>query len=320
MKVLYLIQTHKNPDQISRLVRTLVKSSPESRIAVSHNVRGCQLDEDFLKQFPNVWVLRHRVTRGDSSLLEGYLKALDWAFSNKVEFDWFSNITGQDYLTKSGSHIDSFLASTKFDGFLTYFDPFLDSESNLFNAVQCRDRYLYRYWRLTPDGWGWRHWRPEGWLNKLQPFIRLKTKDRIRVGFYQFSSPLNAEFKCYGGHYHMTLSRRCVEYIHQIAKQKPDLVHHYKRTLEADESFLQTVLLNSGCFDLCSDNKRYNEWIGDYTGHSKTLTVQDYPKLVSGDFHFARAFDTERDSQILDMLDKFIFGSSEKSAGGLARQ
>ena len=307
MKVLYLIQTHKNPKQISRLAQTLVRSSPESRIVISHNTRGCPLADDFLSHIENVRILRHTVTRGDGSLLEGYLKALDWMFTNNIEFDWLSNISGQDYPVKPASDIELFLETAKFDGFLMYFDPFVDAPGNLFNPVQCRDRYLYRYWRLTPDGWRWQHARPEGWLNKLQPFIRFKTKDCLKVGFYQFSSPLNAEFKCYGGDYFMTLSRRCVEYIHQIAKQRPHLVHHYKRTLDSAESFLQTILLNSGRFDLCCDNKRYNEWVGDYEGHSKTLTVQDYPKLVSGDFHFARPFDTERDSQILDMLDKFIF-------------
>ena len=44
MKVCYLIQTYKNPEQIYRLVRTIKESTPDSYILISHNFAAQDLD------------------------------------------------------------------------------------------------------------------------------------------------------------------------------------------------------------------------------------------------------------------------------------
>jgi len=103
MKVLYLIQTHRNPEQIHRLVQTMKKSSPDSCILISHNFTSSYLDVAHLQNLSKeVVVISGKGGRGNFSLMQGYLDAVDWLFSHNTKFDWLINITGQDYPTQSG--------------------------------------------------------------------------------------------------------------------------------------------------------------------------------------------------------------------------
>ena len=327
MKVLYLIQTYRNPEQIYRLVQILKKSSPTSQILVSHNFTTCNLDTTLLKNLSGVEVLRLRDKggRGTFSLIQGYLDAIDWLFSHNTEFDWLINLSGQDYPTQPLSQIEKFLAETKYDGFLKYFEAFSDSKHNPWGTKDSRNRYLYQYWRsgvYIP-----RNSLPDKILNRLvpvfynaQPFIRLDwILDSLRVGVIATSNPFNEKFLCYGGSYFHTLSRKCVQFLYESSKQNVELVDYYKKTFIPDESFIPTVLVNSGLFNLCNDYKRYIDWSNYKDDSPRILTSEDYASLIKDDIHFARKFDTAQDSRILDMLDERILSQCASKLHKLER-
>ena len=79
MKVLYFIQSHKNPAQIYRLVKVIKESSPNSLVLLSHDFSSCELDRGELEQFSGVELIeRHRpARRGDDSVLNIYLEAIE---------------------------------------------------------------------------------------------------------------------------------------------------------------------------------------------------------------------------------------------------
>ena len=309
MKVLYLIQTHKNPDQIYRLIQTIKKSSPSSQILISHDFKGCSLDTKTLGNFQDVHIIRGSGGRGDFSIIQGYLNAVEWILSNNIKFDWLFNITGQDYPIQPLPQIEKFLADTKYDGFLEYFDVLSESEQNPWGSREGSDRYLYQYWR---SGGYLSLWQralvkiPRMVINNAQPLVRLNSSYGMMVGVRTNSSPFDEKFACYAGSYFKTLSRKCVEYLHEFCHKNPDLISYYERTCIPDESFIQTVLVNSGLFNLCNDHKRYIDWTGTRHGHPRLLTSQDYPAIIKSSAHFARKFDITQDSEILDMLDARI--------------
>jgi len=318
MKLLYLIQTSKNPEQIYRVVQIIKKSSPKSHILVSHDFTACNLDITPLQNFPGVEVLRlsGKGGRGDFSMVQGYLDAVDWLFSHNTEFDWLINLSGQDYPTQPLPKIEKFLAATKYDGFLEYFEALSDSGQNPWGIRESRNRYLYKYWRSgvsIP-----RHSLRSKVLNRLglvienaQPFIRTNwIYDCLMVGVIANSSLFNEKFLCYGGSYFHTLSRKCVQYLYDFSKQNPALISYYKKTCVPVESFVQTVLVNSRLFNLCNDTKRYIDFSNCQHGSPCILTAKDYPALIKDDIHFARKFDITQDSKILDMLDARILQAS----------
>ena len=309
MKVLYFIQTHKNPEQIYRLVQTIKKSSPGSYILVSHNFTSSKLDVTPIKKLPEVEVISGKGGRGDFSLIQGYLDAVDWLFSHNTEFDWLINITGQDYPTQPLARMENFLAETNYDGFLEHFELLSDSEHNPWGSREGCDRYLYEYCRLC-ESLSLRQRAlvklPRMVINNIQHFVRINSSYGLMVGVRTTSSPFNHKFSCYAGSYFHTLSKKCVKYLHNFSKQNPELISFYKKTCLPDESLIQTILVNSRFFNFCNDNKRYIDWTGTRHGHPRILTDRDYPALVKDKIHFARKFDISQDRKILDMLDARI--------------
>jgi len=306
MKVLYLIQTHKNPEQIYRLVQTIKKSSPKSFVLISHDIKGCYLDESPLRNLPDVEVIRGEGGRADFSIIQGYLDAVEWLLSRKIQFDWLFNISGQDYPTQPLPQVERFLAETKYDGFLEYFDVLSDSEQNLWGSREGRDRYLYQYWRSGGYLSTWQRALvkiPRMAINNVQSLIRINSSYGLMVGLRSSSSPFNDLFVCYAGSYFHTLSRKCVEYVYNFCKQNPSIIKYYINACQPEESLIQTILVNSRLFSLCNDKKRYIDWTEKHLGHPRTLTTKDYPSLIQSNSHFARKFDIKQDRKILDMLD-----------------
>lgn len=59
MKVCYFIQTHKNPEQIYRLVRIIKHSSPTAKILINHNFEHSYLDISPIKNLLDVHLLKN---------------------------------------------------------------------------------------------------------------------------------------------------------------------------------------------------------------------------------------------------------------------
>lgn len=308
MKICYLIQTHKNPEQVYRLVKVLKQSSPDSYVLISHNFNACSLDKTPVQNLPGVDVITsNKVERYDFSILEAYFNAIDWLFHNNIEFDWLVNLTGQDYPTQSLLKIEKFLAKTKYDGFLQYFDVL--SPQNPWGLKRGYDRYYYQYLlsrvQLTP--WKKVMLKPiKNLVNNFQTVIRIDGSPVVTIGCKRELAPFNENFKCYGGSYFTTLSRQCVQYLHSFPSKFPEIINYYKYTLLPEESLIQTALINSHRFNLCNQNYRYINFKNSRHGHPHLLTTEDYPLLIKENIHFARKFDISQDSKILDKLDEKI--------------
>lgn len=309
MKVCYLLQTHRNPDQIYHLVRTIKKLSPHSQILISHDVSGCHLDKSALETFAGVRVLFSQGGRGDFSIVQAYLDAVAWLLARNIDFDWLINLTGQDYPIQPLSQIENFLAETSYDGFLEYFEVF--SNQSHWSIQQGYSRYCYQYKQFFKNlpQWQKQLLKPLKILNYFQPFFRLNFSYTVAIGM-KTSTPFNKNFICYGGSFFCTLSRKCVEYLYEFYRTNPDIVNYYKGVDVSDESFIQTVLVNSKIFNLCNDCKRYFDFSKTRDGHPGILTTKDYPALIESNMHFARKFDIIRDSKILELLDRRMESNS----------
>ena len=314
IKILYIIQTFKAPDQIQRLVQIIKRSSASSEIIISHDYTVSHLDVEPLQALgAQVLKLNGKGGRGDFSMLQGYLDAIEWAYDHQIQFDWVINLSGQDYPTQPLLMIEQFLELTHYDGFLSYFEAFSDTKENPWGSREGRNRYLYQYWRsglvipkqtLQSRALG----RLELAIEKVQPFLRVfSIYDCLMVGANAHSPIFDEKFLCYGGSYYHALSSKCVRYLYDFSQQSPQVVEHYRRTVCPNESFIQTILINSGLFNFCNDCKRYLDFASEEdSSRPRTLRAKDYPVLIQDNIHFARKFEPAQDSEILDLLDAKI--------------
>ncbi|MEM9925688.1 MAG: beta-1,6-N-acetylglucosaminyltransferase [Cyanobacteria bacterium P01_D01_bin.50] len=313
MTVCYLIQTYKNPEQIYRLVRLIKSTSPNSFVIVSHNFNGCSLNLSLFKKFNNVEIIpNNRVMMGSFGIIQGFFDAISWLLNKKIKFDWLINITGQDYPTQPLSKIESFLENTKYDAFIEYFDVL--SKQSPWSRKVVNARYLYQYKHfhgyLSPSQR--LILKPiKHLINNYQPLIKLDLSYGITVGIKSFYNLFDKSFICYGGSYFATISSQCAKYLHYFTEEHSRVLDYYKKTFIPEESLMQTILVNSNKFNLCNSNYRYTDFTNSRHGHPRILTSKDYSILTKDNIHFARKFDMNVDSRILDKLDERIFTSGK---------
>jgi Core-2/I-Branching enzyme len=302
MRICYFIQNHLGPPQVKRLVETLRRGQPESFILVGHDGFSGHCTADGLRQAVDVDVFETRepARRGYFSLIQPYLDALDWLEEHRIDYDWIVYLSAQDYPTRPLQQFESFLAASSCDGFLRYWDA-RDAAPSWGRRRLGLRRYFYQY-RDAPG------WMVPGALRLLRSLNGMQSAMHVhlvygpRVGVRK-PTPFGPDLTCYAGTLWTTLSRACAEHVRESMRREPVLIEWFRHTICPCEAIVQTLLVNSGRFQLCNDDLRYAEFIGNKDGRPRTLSVMDLPVITNGSYYFARKFDPQRDPELLDLLD-----------------
>jgi hypothetical protein len=273
--IAYFILVHRFPDQFKRLFKALYH--PENHYLI-HLDKKASIEiyddiKDFLTDFPSTYILEsENVVWGGYSMVQAELNGMNYLLKLNLEWDFFINLSGQDYPLKSQKIIREYLTKNKGNNFLKIADQ-LAVRPETMNRIE-------NHFTETADGFSDITYK-RAYLKDVVPYI--------------------------GGQW-MILTRQCCEFICNSGEAKK-FEDYYKNTLIADESFFQTVLMNTS-FDgvLINDDKRAIIWIpdGDIKLRPKTFTEDDVKFLLEGDNLFARKFDDNIDANIIDNMELFF--------------
>jgi hypothetical protein len=305
--MLFLIQSHRDPDQLARLVRTLRIGCRNSIVLISHDFRATPLPRATFGSDGNVHVIQGKGGRGDFTIVDGYLAALRWLRDNKVDYSWVTNLSGQDYPVASLAGFADELSAAPHDGFLHYsaelagdgpdgYDRYYFQYRKLKERLNLAERALLRVPRVA--------------LERFSAPYRINTSYGLMVGRLADPPPFNADFRCYAGSYWHTIRRRCADYLLDFVEAEPEIVGYLKQVLVPDECFFQTVLANHPGFRFVNDNRRYFDMRGARHGHPKAMTEADLPKFLGGRYFFARKFEWSNGTTLLDRLDRHALGNA----------
>jgi hypothetical protein len=273
--IAYFILVHRFPEQFKRLFKALYH--PENHYLI-HLDKKASIEiyddiKDFLTDFPSTYILEsENVVWGGYSMVQAELNGMNYLLKLNLEWDFFINLSGQDYPLKSQKIIREYLTKNKGNNFLKIADQ-LAVRPETMNRIE-------NHFTETADGFSDITYK-RAYLKDVVPYI--------------------------GGQW-MILTRQCCEFICNSGEAKK-FEDYYKNTLIADESFFQTVLMNTS-FDgvLINDDKRAIIWIpdGDIKLRPKTFTEDDVKFLLEGDNLFARKFDDIIDNNIIDNMELFF--------------
>jgi hypothetical protein len=305
--MLFLIQSHKDPDQLARLVRTLRIGCPDCVVLISHDFRATPLPRAAFGGDSNVHVVQGKGGRGDFTIVDGYLAALRWLRDKKVDYTWVTNLSGQDYPVSSLADFTAELAAAPHDGFLHHsaelaqhgpdgYDRYYFQYRKLKDKLSMAERALLRAPRIA--------------LERFATPYRINTSYGLMVGRRADPPPFNAEFRCYAGSYWHTIRRRCADYLLDFVDAEPRLVAYLQRVLVPDECFFQTALINCPGFRFINDNRRYFDMRGARHGHPKTMAEADLSKFLGSRYVFARKFEWSNGTALLDRLDRYALGNA----------
>ncbi len=304
--VCYFIQSHRDPEQVYRLVRTLHRGSPTAVVVVQHNPAGCELDLAPIRDLPRVHAFHATPPqlRSDFSCqMQPYFDAVDWLEQEGITYDWMINLSAQDYPVVPIGQMETFLEHAEADGFLRFWDVF--SDASPWSARKARARYFHRYQLLAPGSE--RFLRALRGLTKILP-IHFYLDYGPWFGVRRWRTPFQEGFRCFGGWAWFSLRRAALHYVRDFLRSHPDVLAHYRGTKVPEESLVQTVLANSGKFRLVDDDFRYIDYSAAHKGSPRVLTEKDLPLFASGRYHFARKFDLGVDAKVLDRIDRELLG------------
>lgn len=202
-------------------------------------------------------------------MVQAELNGIKYLLKKGIEWDFFINLSGQDYPLKSQKIIREFLTKNKGNNFIKIANQATERPETM-NRIE-------NYFTETETGF------------TGLPYKRAYLKDVIS----------------YIGGQWMILTRDCCEFICNSGEAKK-FEDYYLNTLIADESFFQTVLMNT-TFEgvLINNDKRAIIWIpvGDIKLRPKTFTETDLSFLLTGENLFARKFDDNIDDNIIAILE-----------------
>lgn len=283
MKLAVLIQCHHKPEQLIDLIKQL--SHPDICFFV-HIDKKSDISIFNLSEFANVYILpdsmRVDVRWGDFSQVEATLNLLDYSMKHG-KYDHYCLLSGQDFPIVSTNDIINFLEENLSSNFI---DVSCDNIglSNFFkkrmdiiypNCLLKRDifhKILKRCWVIITGGFD-------------HTFSVFKRKDIAGYNFYFGSSwwCINNDF---------------AEYIFSYIENNKEYVSMYKLSVCSDESFFQTLLMNSEFADTRKDYLHYIDWsLGG--NNPKVLTVEDLDKIYDSKKFFIRKIDYDIDQDIV---------------------
>jgi hypothetical protein len=298
VKVAYLVVSHRNPDQILRLVRVLREGGGE--VAVRHDGRREPLPASALQE-AGARALEDGIDLawGDTGYLRMQLNALEWA-ARELDPDWVVFLSGQDYPLRPLADIEAGLAATEADARLSGFWELATRRDPGGEKTPFFRRYAYRHF-IPPA------WLPERDLPRavapLAYRCRLPGDLPDRVGVRWPLLPFGDGFRAHVSADWLTLNRRAVAAVTAFARAHARVMRHYRRTIVPAESFFATVLANDPSLRVDPDGRRFISWPRPGAPHPDTLTSDDLDRVLASGMDFARKFDTSIDARVLDLLD-----------------
>jgi len=276
----HLILTHGSPDHLKRLVGKLANEQAHFYIHVDKKTST----ESYLSiaEQPNVFFIKKRVKVlwGGYSIVQATVNAFEEILASGVDYSYINLLSGKDYPIKDTAYIHRFFSENPGKIFMR----FLSVKDEWHEAIQ---RFT-KYHLVNYDFPG--KYRLEQIINRVLPARKLPT-DITLVGRSQW----------------FTISKESVIYIVKYLKAHPAFVEYFKLSWAPDESIFQTILYNSPLKkDMVNDNLLYVDW--SMGGASpKELTMDDKELLRDSNQLFARKFNSQINTEILDYLDTLTY-------------
>jgi len=311
LNVNYVILAHKNPEQLKRLILKLQISWAYFYIHVDGSVKIEPFQEE-LTEIENIYFLnnkeRENGTWGDIGIVKATINALKKIVTHNRE-GFCVLLSGQDYPLVCNAQIQHFLSKNRNQHFITTYPlPNAQLEHGglprinkyKINKSEKRGHILFlssifetEFYKL----------KTIGKLNFLRKSGRWK--DIFQVGRKRkFPESLNP----YSGSQWWALSLPTIKKILFYIKEHPEYLEYHHYSLLPDEMFFQSIVIyieKSKELNVLK-SLTYVNWERPSGPLPVTFRKEDFKELVeaSKEYLFARKFDVEQDSEILDEIDK----------------
>lgn len=288
MRIAILVQCHKNIEQINMFLDAM--KHPSFTFFVHLDKKVC-FDSDIANR-DDVIVLpdemRINVQWAMMSQIDASLNLMYYAKAHG-EYDYFWLCSGQCFPIKTPEEIIEYFIKYNCMQFIHLFDSY---NNNLGRENNYDKRNAVFYPRCIQGNSLWRR------ISK-RVFTEL-TGGYNKTWFWARRRPVDG-MQFYFGSQWICLSDPCVDWIFSYLNTNPQFYEFYKNCHTPDESFFQTLVMNSPYASKCMDYLHYIDW-SKGRNNPKILTVDDLDALLSSDKLMARKFDISVDRKVVDFF------------------
>lgn len=297
MKLAVLIQCHKAPEQVNMLLEAL--NHPQIDCYV-HVDKKSDIEPKLLQR-DNVYFVPDKekidVQWAQISQVDATLSLLKMAYE-KADYDYYWVCSGQDFPLKSNEEIILFFESHEACDFVELFKS-KNNEYGKENNYDKRNAIYFPMWMLG---------------NKLSKRIVKKMWVSLSGGyghtFRVFRRKDICNMKFYFGSSWVCLSKRTWAWCKAYLAEQPDYYRYFSNCNCPDESFFQTLVMNSPYASKREDYLHYVDW-SEGKSSPRVLTCEDEQALTETPKLMARKFDFTVDQEIFKRILRRI--NSEKN-------
>lgn len=278
MRVAHLIMAHKNPTQLARLIKKLEHPEADFFIHIDKKVditAFLELGDNNHVKFINKRTL---VNWGGYSTTNAILTSVKEILDLDKNYDFINLLSGQDYPIRSTQKIHDHLAKNIGKNFISY-----DEGSIWWTGAKKR----YRKYHFTDFKFIGKH--------VIEKIMNWFTPNRI--------FPL--KMKLYGGEKGTwwTITSDCASYLCEVVHKDEKLKRFLRMCWGSDEFLASTLIMNSAFkHNTINNNFRYI-FFPQNEARPRNLITEDFENLISSDMLFARKFDIDVESTILNRID-----------------
>lgn len=297
----YILQIHKNPDQVNKFIQQLI-ADEHADVFVHIDRKNYEKLNGEIKKNQHVRVLKQSVDCewGDIGQVDATLLLLKEVLASKRQYDFVCLRSGQDLLVKDG-----------------YKEFLLENSNKIFMKYRKMDDKDLGFMKIN--------W-PKVTRRRYTVAHPIRMYRRILLKFYGKGLNISPnrnnwpkEYSFYKGSQWFSIPFEVAKYIIQFLEDNQWYYKFFENALVPDESFFQTLLMNSPYqHDVVNQNQMFLKWGETLSERNspQNLTMADFAFIEKSEDYFARKFDENVDSDIIDYFTKSIrFGSS-----GLAKQ
>lgn len=315
----YVVVSHRNPEQVARLVRRILELSPAAGVLVRHDARSA----------PPPVIDSPRV------VVEPHTQASDWGSWDLVQasLDGFRRaaelfdpellvlVSGQDYPCRNLSVWEKEVAARGGGWVCAFLHPlhyrprwgrrYGDGDDTL-------TRYIYRWYRLPGGRWLHRstsrgaaalRWFLVRVGHYLEPVVAIRTVTRGRgyhVGVRAVRTPYRADAPCQMGSQWLAMDRAGLAEVERALSCDAVMRRTYRRSIIPDESFFQTVLARRSP-PLAGLSVTHTVWQVAQDA-PRVLTLEDLDEITSSGAAFCRKLEPGVSDELADELDRVAAG------------
>ncbi len=125
IKIAYFIMIHHKPHVFKAMFQKIYTKDQFYLIHIDRKAQDSFTEEIqlYITQFPNVFILESlNIVSGGFSMIQAELNAMEFLLNASREWDYFINLSGEDYPLKSQPIIRNFLTVNNGRNYLFYYD------------------------------------------------------------------------------------------------------------------------------------------------------------------------------------------------------